>query len=219
MVNVQLDYIPKGKKRDGTVISPRHLTIHSTGNPTSTARNERNYLTNPTNTTYTGWHICVDELEAIMAIPLNERAWHAGDGANGNGNNKSIGLEICESGDRERTLQNAAYVAAYVLNLLGLGMDALRQHFDWSGKNCPRILRDTGRWEEFVQMVEKENQNMTPKSKDETVSSLIRNGITTLENREYWELVLSGDEIPRPEYIRALLDRYSQKLSEKSLHG
>lgn len=49
-------------------------------------------------------HLVIDETEAIECIPLNEVAWHAGDGANGTGNRKSIGLQICESGDRVKTL-------------------------------------------------------------------------------------------------------------------
>jgi N-acetylmuramoyl-L-alanine amidase len=37
----------------------------------------------------------------------------------------------------------------------------VKQHYDWSGKNCPRILRDTGRWPEFLGMIEKELKEMS----------------------------------------------------------
>ena len=68
----------------------------------------------------------------------------------------SIGLEICESGDREKTLRNAIEVTVYVLKKFNLTYKDLKQHYDWNKKNCPRILRDTGRWEWFVNEVRKE---------------------------------------------------------------
>ncbi len=149
--NIRKQIIPiSAGKRSGRKITPTTLTIHSTDNPSSTAQNERDWLTNPDNHRAASWHICVDEKQAVMAIPLNERALHAG---NKQGNDTSISLEICESGNREKTLQNAAEVTAQLLRERGWGVDKLRQHHDWSGKNCPRILRDTGRWDWFVEQV------------------------------------------------------------------
>lgn len=149
--NIRKQIIPiSADKRSGRKITPTTLTIHSTDNPSSTAQNERDWLTNPDNHRAASWHICVDEKQAVMAIPLNERALHAG---NKQGNDTSISLEICESGNREKTLQNAAEVTAQLLRERGWGVDKLRQHHDWSGKNCPRILRDTGRWDWFVEQV------------------------------------------------------------------
>jgi len=137
---------------------PEYITIHSTGNPSSTARNERGWLTNPSNTRTASWHIVVDEKEAVEAIPLNEVAWHAGDGSSGTGNRKSIGIEICESGDRQRTLQNAVKLVAKLLKERGWGVDRLRRHFDWSGKICPRIMQSNNwaGWEQFKKDVAKE---------------------------------------------------------------
>lgn len=139
--------------RTGKIIIPTSLTIHSTGNLKSTAINERNWLVNSNNKSDASWNICVDENEAIIAIPLNEKSNHSGSGV---GNNTSIGLEICESGDREKTLKNAIKVSTYILKKYNLTYKDLRQHYDWNGKNCPRILRETNRWEWFVNEVKKE---------------------------------------------------------------
>lgn len=49
-------------------------------------------------------------------------------------------------------------------------------------------------------------------SADYTVNNLITDGITTTENLSYWESVLAGKATPDPQFIRALLDRYHQKL-------
>src|SRR5690606_3647362 len=101
------------------------------------------------------WHIVVDEKEAIEAIPLDEIAYHAG---NRNGNNKSIGIEICESGNRQKTLENTVKLVAKMLHDRNWNVDKLMRHYDWSGKNCPRILNYNNwqGWDKFVFDVKKE---------------------------------------------------------------
>lgn len=160
-----IDYIPykeeKGSRRPKIFMEPEYLTIHSTANLNSTAKDERAWLTNPKNKICASFHIVVDQNEAIEVIPLNEVAWHAGDGRNGLGNQKSIGIEIAESGDRGKTLNNAILLVAYMLKERKWGIGKLRRHKDWSGKNCPRILIDkTCRkspehtWEWFIKEVQ-----------------------------------------------------------------
>jgi N-acetylmuramoyl-L-alanine amidase len=160
-MNYRQDHIPKSaNRRPGRAMKPQYLTIHSTGNPSSTARNERGWLTNPSNNRTASWHIVVDEREAIEAIPLTEVAYHAGTAA---GNSTSIGLEICESGNREKTLAHAAEVAASILKKYGWGVDRLRRHYDWSKKNCPRILsaNNWAGWEQFKKQVQEELNKMS----------------------------------------------------------
>lgn len=160
-MNYRVDHIPKSpQRRPGRAMKPQYLTIHSTGNPNSTAKNERAWLTNPSNDRTASWHIVVDEREAIEAIPLNEVAFHAGTAA---GNSKSIGLEICESGNREKTLQNAVELTANLLLKYGWGVDKLRRHYDWSGKICPRIFsaNNWAQWSDFKKRVQKEMNAMS----------------------------------------------------------
>jgi len=143
--------------RPGTKMTPTTLTIHSTANINSSAKNERDWLVNPSNTRSASWHLAVDEKEAVMAIPLNEVAWHAGPA-----NSSSFSIEICESGNRTKTLENAIELTAYYLKQYGWNTSALRTHNDWTGKNCPRILIDSTQrkqthetWEWFVEEVDK----------------------------------------------------------------
>ena len=148
-----VNHIPKStphNRRPGIVMTPETLTIHSTGNLDSSAANERGWLINPKNNRQASWHIVVDDKEAIEAIPLREIAWHAGDGG-GPGNWKSIGVEICESGNRAKTLQNAVELVAELLKQRKWGVDKLRRHFDWSGKTCPGIMAENNwaGWEKF----------------------------------------------------------------------
>lgn len=143
-----IDHIPRStpaNRRPGGAMTATTITIHNTGNPASSARNERAWLTNPANTRTASYHIVVDERESIECIPLGEPAWHAGDGR-GDGNMRSIGVEICESGDYAKTVDNAAELVARLLKERGWGVDRLRRHYDWSGKICPRLMYDGGTW-------------------------------------------------------------------------
>ena len=143
-MNYKIQHIPFNKgKRPGEKINAEYITIHSTANEKSSAQNERDWLVNPYNNRTASWHIAVDEKEAVEAIPLDEMAYHTGDKK---GNNLSIGIEICESGNREKTLKNAAILVADILYKRGWGVDRLKRHFDWSGKNCPRIF-NYNNWE------------------------------------------------------------------------
>lgn len=181
-MNYIIDHIPRStphNRRPGLQLRAETITIHNTGNPTSSARNERNWLTNPSNDRTASFHIVVDEREAIECIPLNEVAWHAGDGGNGPGNRTSIGIEICESGDYAKTLDNVAVLVARMLKERGWGVDRLRRHFDWSGKICPRLMYDNGRWTgwtAFCNMVEyKLKTNQAPTAEPvQTVSDWAR---------------------------------------------
>lgn len=52
------------------------ITIHSTGNPCSTAQGVRNWLDNTNNTRAASRHYVVDDKEVIQAILDEEDAWY-----------------------------------------------------------------------------------------------------------------------------------------------
>lgn len=162
-----VDHIPTStpnNRRPGHKLTPTTITIHNTANPTSTARGERNWLTNPDNDATASYHIVLDDKETIESLPLNESAWHSGDGSGvASGNRTSIGIEICESGDYARTLTRAVELVAKMLKERGWGVDRLRRHFDWSGKICPRLMYDGGSWAGWIDFKEKVKSAMEPK--------------------------------------------------------
>ncbi|MNW38063.1 N-acetylmuramoyl-L-alanine amidase CwlA precursor [compost metagenome] len=155
----RVDHIPKGtpcNRRPALPMVATTITIHNTGNSSSTAQNERGWITNASNTRTASFHIVVDEKEAIECIPVNEKSWHAGEYQ---GNKTSIGIEICESGNYAQALDNAVKLVAKMLKERGWGVDRLRRHYDWSGKICPRLMYDNGEWtgwEQFKKAVEAE---------------------------------------------------------------
>ncbi|MGI2294188.1 N-acetylmuramoyl-L-alanine amidase [Paenibacillus sp. GXUN7292] len=164
MVDLKIteDIIPKGRKnRSGYDLKAEYVTIHDTGNKAKTANasNHANYLKGDTAAnTPVSWHFTVDDKSIYQHLPTYENGWHAGDGTNGPGNRKSIGIEICENEGINRAVAeaNAAKLAAKLLIEHNLTIDRLVQHNKWSGKNCPASFRSAGTWNAFVEKVKKE---------------------------------------------------------------
>ncbi|MES1048544.1 N-acetylmuramoyl-L-alanine amidase [Bacillus thuringiensis] len=130
------------------------ITIHNTYNDAS-AENEIAYMIR--NDNQVSFHIAVDDKEAVQGIPLERNAWHCGDGG-GNGNRKSIGVEICYSlsgGDRYyKAEDNAAIVVAQLMKQYNIPISKVRTHQSWSGKYCPHRMLAEGRWNNFIERVQ-----------------------------------------------------------------
>lgn len=131
------------------------ITIHETGNKAAGAgaKNHANWLSNGADGAI-GYHYTVDDHEIYHHIPDNEKAWHAGDGGSGTGNLLSIGIELCVNadGDFEQTKKNAAWLVAKLMEDYSIPIGNVVQHNHWSGKNCPQTIRETGTWEEFLDL-------------------------------------------------------------------
>ncbi len=167
------DFIPEGRNnRPGFFLAPRFVTIHDTDNPAANAdaAMHARYVKNPDTgvdsnnhpmpnnaINPSGWHLTVDDHQAYQHLPFTESGWHAGDGASGPGNRQSIGIEICmnKNGNRAQAEENAAWLTAKMLRELKLTRDQVKQHNNWSGKNCPSVLRGrAGGWEDFLARVD-----------------------------------------------------------------
>jgi N-acetylmuramoyl-L-alanine amidase CwlA len=95
------DYIKHGNARPGTPLEgPLFGVAHDTGNPGSTARQNRNYFNNQQ--PQASAQVFIDDKEILVIIPLNEKAYHVqyqkpydnqrfGEDANDAG----IGVELC----------------------------------------------------------------------------------------------------------------------------
>ncbi|MCB7160391.1 peptidoglycan-binding protein [Bacillus subtilis] len=138
-------------------MTAEYITIHNTANDASAA-NEISYMIG--NTSSTSFHFAVDDKEVRQGIPTNRNAWHTGDGTNGTGNRKSIGVEICYSKSGGAKYYAAEKLAikfvAQLLKERGWGIDRVRKHQDWNGKYCPHRILSEGRWDEVKAVIEKE---------------------------------------------------------------
>ncbi|QZY31554.1 peptidoglycan recognition protein family protein [Bacillus amyloliquefaciens] len=157
-----------------------YITIHNTANDASAA-NEISYMKNNSNST--SFHFAVDDKQVIQGIPTNRNAWHTGDGTNGPGNRKSIGVEICYSesgGSRYKAAEKLAIkFVAQLLKERGWSVDRVRKHQDWNGKYCPHRILSEGRWNQVKAAIEKElkalggktSKSKTSAAKEKTTNS------------------------------------------------
>lgn len=148
---------PKGLKNVRTLTPLKALigiTIHNTGNKTADDSDHAKWLQNveTADKLYVSPHLFIDEDSITQVIPLNEVGYHAGDGK-GDGNMKTIGIEICENGDIKKAEQNAiAFCAALKTIYPEL---KIFKHQDWNGKYCPHLILKRNGWQTFVNDVNK----------------------------------------------------------------
>lgn len=147
-------------------MSPFGITVHNTANSASAA-NEIAYMTG--NDKEVSYHFAVDETEIIQALPLDRNGWHAGDGATGSGNRRTIAIEICRSTSEDINLflkaeKNAAWLCASLCLQNGWTSNNIYTHQHWSGKNCPHKTLELG-WDRFLAMVDKEMIAMSQQEK------------------------------------------------------
>ena len=146
---------PKGKANVRTLVKMKEvigITNHNTANTAPTAGDEAHarYLQNVENadSAYVSVHLFVDDDSITQCVPLDEFCYHAGDG-NGDGNRKTIAIEICENRNYEKAEENAQKLNAALL--LTYPQLKIFKHQDWSGKFCPRkILARPNGWLEFT---------------------------------------------------------------------
>lgn len=140
----------------------KYIAMHETDNtkPTATAQSHADLQTRG-NDRDVSWHWQVDEVQAIQSFRNDQKCWHAGDGLKGRGLNESIAIEVCVNGDVAKAWENAARLAARLLEDKGVQASStadILQHFNLSGKNCPSQLR-AGKhglsWQKFLSNVQK----------------------------------------------------------------
>lgn len=147
--NVML--VPKSneKGRPALEMNPKSITIHETDNTDKGANGfaHSQYLRNITQ--YVGWHFVVDEKNIYQNLPINENAWHAGDGGTGEGNRTSIGIEICvnSDGNFNQAKENARKLVQYLMKETGI--KEIFPHKHWGNKQCPRNILKSG-WTQFL---------------------------------------------------------------------
>ncbi|KAF1678620.1 N-acetylmuramoyl-L-alanine amidase [Bacillus sp. SKDU12] len=157
-----------------------YITIHNTYND-APAANEVSYMIGNTNST--SFHFAVDDKEVRQGIPTDRNAWHTGDGTNGTGNRKSIGVEICYSKSGGAKYYAAEKLAikfvAQLLKERGWGIDRVRKHQDWSGKYCPHRILSEGRWEQVKAAIAAELEGLGGKKVSSPAKTIAKtNGAT-----------------------------------------
>jgi N-acetylmuramoyl-L-alanine amidase CwlA len=164
-LNIVQDFIPVGhSNRPGRPLTPTYITIHNTDNPNpgaDAAAHARYVKGQDAQTRQVSWHYTVDDRVIYQSLPVNEIGWHAGAG-----NSKSIGIEICmHQGMNEAQAYDRAALLVAVLALQNAIAVPQRivQHNFWTGKHCPRVLRDKPNgWSGFLAKVQSALMQLQP---------------------------------------------------------
>ncbi|RDW18051.1 hypothetical protein CWR48_10630 [Oceanobacillus arenosus] len=144
------------------------ITVHQTGNTNKGADAQAHAnIQTKLNPRQASWHYQVDDKHAIQSFKDTAQCWAAGDGR-GPGNLRSIHIELCinSDGDYKKTIQNGAELVKHLMDKHNLSINQVKQHHDWSGKNCPAQIRagkDGITWGDFVALVKDEKVLLAPK--------------------------------------------------------
>ena len=134
------------------------IVIHYTGNPGSTAMQNRNYFEGlkETKETSASSHFVVGlDGEIVQCIPTWEVAY-----ASNNRNSDTISIETChktEDGSYTKaTYESLVKLTAWLCKKYGLTEEDLIRHYDITGKNCPKyFVENEDAWYEFKRDVGK----------------------------------------------------------------
>lgn len=178
--HITQDLIPAGHfaRKRTRPLQPTYITIHATeaypaaANARAHARMQREgSLTASKNSLgYVSWHFTVDDHSIYQSLPTNEQGQHAD--YEGQGNQSSIGIEMCENrgNSRERTLERTAQLTARLMKQFNIPLNHIVPHQHWlmiryaDGRNlghktCPHFLvspklgESDPRWQAFLQRV------------------------------------------------------------------
>lgn len=198
-------------------MTPEGITVHNTANDAS-AVNEVKYMIG--NSSSTSFHVAVDDVSVVLGIPFNRNAFHAGDGKNGKGNRKTIGIEICHSKSGGTKFDNAEKNAAkYIATLLkeyGWTIKNVYRHKDWSNKNCPHRTIANG-WQRFLNMIQGELDKLNGKNTTVVVEDKKIDTVKEVQiwvNKEYTFADIATDGIYGKNTKKALVKALQTELNQ-----
>ena len=129
------------------------VVVHYTGNPGTTAEQNRSYFAGlaETGETYASSNFVIGlEGEVLECVPLDEVAY-----ASSQRNYDTLSIEVCHPDDTGEFTQ-ASYDALvklvqWLVDTYGLERDQILRHYDVTGKECPRYyVQHPEAWEAFL---------------------------------------------------------------------
>ncbi len=153
-VDVQL--ISNITARSGTELKEiKNIVVHYTGNPGTTAQNNRDYFNRFTTTVCSHFVVGLDG-EIIQCLPIDERS-----AASNHRNKDTISIEVCHPDStgkfNDATYESLVKITAWLCKNSTLDKNDIIRHYDITGKNCPLyFVENEEAFETFKSDVEKE---------------------------------------------------------------
>ena len=145
--------------RPGTTLNKiKGVVIHYTGNPGTTAWQNRGYFESLAETKITkasSHYIIGLSGEIIQCVPLNEIAY-----ASNERNADTISIECCINNEAgkftDKTYDALVHLTAWLVGEYDLKISDVIRHYDVAGKICPKyFVEHESAWEDFKMDVEK----------------------------------------------------------------
>lgn len=150
---------PNEYSRPGTRLETvKGIVIHYTGNPGTTAMQNRDYfesLATAQETKASSHFIIGLSGEIIQCVPLEEVAYASNDR-----NWDTISIECCINNEAgkftEKTYDTLVHLTAWLVSEYDLKIEDILRHYDVTGKECPKyFVEHESAWEDFKLDVEK----------------------------------------------------------------
>lgn len=145
-VRQQLLQMGKEHNRPGTALNPQGLIIHETATQNASAAAEAAYFASADRAASA--HYFVDDREAVMIIPENEQAQHAGPTANA----RFLSIEMCHFDDTRfaATWHNAVELAADICHRHGWTAGPNIYSHKWVSQQWPKETNHTDPYSYFA---------------------------------------------------------------------
>jgi N-acetylmuramoyl-L-alanine amidase len=210
------DYISFGNARSGQKIDRvRFIVAHDTGNPGSTARNNRAYF--DVHQPSASAHTFIDDEVILEIIPLDEKAWHVRYDVS-DANDEATGVELCWGGgiDFNEAYNRYVWYMAYLCEQHNLDPQndiIAHSELDPSRRSDPQnaLNRYGISWDEFIDDVTKEFAGGRI-DVDEKVK-----GITITEDED--NLLRIGDRGEKVEKLQTKLNKLGYDLVVDGIFG
>ncbi|HYO49351.1 MAG TPA: N-acetylmuramoyl-L-alanine amidase [Chloroflexia bacterium] len=195
---------------------PEFLTIHETANtkPGANAEMHRKFVHQGGGEAGVSFHYVVDEKESIQLLPDDEVAWHAGDGRNGAGNNRSVAIEICvnKDGNFLMALANTVLLVVRLMSEFSIPLSKVVQHNHWSGKDCPHKLRlnQLAAWMEFRASLGAQERTF-PETGKKVKGDFLKKWDSEPKAMEYWGFPITDEKEQEFAGVGKILVQYFQR--------
>lgn len=157
---IQVDLLTINEySRPGTPLKKvKGVVIHYTGNPGTTAAQNRSYfegLAESKETKASSHYIIGLSGEIVQCVPLDEIAY-----ASNERNADTISIECCINNDagkfNDKTYDALVHLTAWLVGEYDLKISDIIRHYDVTGKICPKyFVEHESAWEDFKLDVEK----------------------------------------------------------------
>lgn len=124
------------------------------------------------------WHYTVDDKRVIQHFDDTVSCWHGGNYAS---NTTSIGIEICvnNDGDYKKAVHNAIELIKVLMKRHNISHNRVVQHNHWTGKHCPRRLREGSHGASWASLKKSIQGNVKPhvSNPSDDIDTLVRDTI------------------------------------------